>query len=210
MVWYENDVRQVEQQIKALRYEPSTIFYGSSSIRLWNSLYDDFRPFQPFNMGFGGSTLEACVHFFPRMMKEMNPNYLVVYAGDNDLGDGKTPEAVLSYFLQLDEHIRLQFGNTPYTYMSVKPSITRWHINDTIQRTNLLIKNAIRTMNGSTRFLDIYNCMLDEKGLPIKNLYDADGLHLSAAGYKVWTDVLVSHISSEFNDDSTKQSSKLD
>jgi len=210
MVWYENDVRQVEQQIKTLRYEPSTIFYGSSSIRLWNSLYDDFKPFQPVNMGFGGSTLEACVHFFPRMMKEMNPNYLVVYAGDNDLGDGKTPDTVLRYFLQLDDRIRQQFGNTPYTYMSVKPSITRWHINDTILRTNRLIKDAIDKKQTNTSFLDIYNCMLDENGYPIEALYDADGLHLSKAGYNVWRDVLVSHISSEFNDEFTSQNFKLD
>lgn len=206
MVWYEEEVKLVEQQIKALHYEPATIFYGSSSIRLWNSIYDDFKTFKPVNMGFGGSTLEACVYYFPRMMKELNPNYLVVYAGDNDLGDGKTPETVLHYFLQLDDQIRQQFGNTPYTYLSVKPSINRWHINETIQHTNLLIKDAIGQMNSSsTSFLDIYNCMLDEKGFPKSYLYDSDGLHLSAAGYKLWTDVLLSHISSEINEEFMKE-----
>ena len=200
MKWYEADVQKVEQQIKQLDYTPSTLFYGSSSIRLWNTLYDDFKPYCPANMGFGGSTLEACVYFFPRMMKRLNPKYMIVYAGDNDLGDGKSPEAVLHYFLQLDGEIRKQFGDTPYTFMSIKPSITRWHINSTIKHTNLLIKNAISSMKSSTCFLDVYSAMIDLTGLPIKSLYDRDGLHLSADGYQVWKSVLLSHISSELND----------
>ncbi|CAN5581387.1 hypothetical protein BH10BAC3_BH10BAC3_35400 [soil metagenome] len=199
MKWYEADVQQVEKQIKELEHSPATIFYGSSSIRLWNTLYDDFKPYCPANMGFGGSTLEACVYFFPRMMKHMQPKYLVVYAGDNDLGDGKSPEMVLKYFIQLNGQIRNQFGDIPYTYLSVKPSITRWHINATIKHTNLLIKNVISSWKTNTFFVDIYNPMLDQTGFPKKRFYEADGLHLSADGYQLWKEILLIHMSSQFN-----------
>ena len=200
MRWYEDEVRQVEQQIKKLHYTPHALFYGSSSIRLWETLYDDFKPYYPLNMGFGGSTLEACVHFFPRVMLNMKPKYMVVYAGDNDLGDDKSPESVLKYFMQLNDQIRKKFGNTPFTYLSVKPSINRWNINERIRYTNWLIKDAIGSMNGNTFFLDIYSHMLDKKGQPKKNLYNADGLHLSSEGYQLWKEMLLTHISSQFNE----------
>lgn len=200
MYWYEMDVQQVEQQVRSLSYNPAMLFYGSSSIRLWNTLYDDFKPYFPVNMGFGGSTLEACVYFFPRMMQHLKPKHLLVYAGDNDLSDGKSPETVLFYFNQLNRQIRQQFGNIPYTFISIKPSITRWQINESIKRTNHLIRSSISNMNNHTYFVDIYNAMLTPSNLPRTDLYDSDGLHLSAEGYRVWKEILLKHISAKFQE----------
>jgi hypothetical protein len=194
MEWYEADVQSVEKQLKQLPYKPLTLFYGSSSIRLWQTLYDDFKPYSPANMGFGGATLEACVYFFSRLMQHTDPKHLIVYAGDNDLGDGKTSQAVLGYFLQLNLQIRNRFGNIPCTFISIKPSIARWNINNTIKHTNELIEKSISKMSN-TYFLDVYSAMLDETGLPVKHLYDTDGLHLSGAGYEVWKTILLTHIS---------------
>ena len=59
MIWYENEVQRLEKERAALTYEPKLLFYGSSSIRLWDSLNDDFADYQPVNLGFGGSTLAA-------------------------------------------------------------------------------------------------------------------------------------------------------
>ncbi len=204
MEWYDNDVELVEQQLKALNYEPSTLFYGSSSIRLWNNFYEDFKDYCPANMGFGGSTLEACIYYFDRLMNGLRPSYMVLYAGDNDLGDGKNPGTVLSYFVTLNKLIRKRFGNIPYTYISIKPSVARWSINDAILRSNQLIKDTIRQMDGGASFVDIYSAMLGANGLPLKELYDDDGLHLSPQGYKVWKEILLAHISSEINADSIK------
>ena len=67
MIWYEHEVQRLEQERASLEYEPKMIFYGSSSIRLWETLYEDFKEYQPANLGFGGSTLAACVWFFDRL-----------------------------------------------------------------------------------------------------------------------------------------------
>ena len=73
MEWYEAEVRALEKA-HTLPPQPqkTVVFYGSSSIRLWTSLAEDFadlgRDMHVFNGGFGGSTLEACVHFFERLM----------------------------------------------------------------------------------------------------------------------------------------------
>jgi hypothetical protein len=94
MFWYEDEVVRLEREISQLAYLPETIFYGSSSIRMWDSLYSDFAAFKPINLGFGGSTLAACVWFFDRVLASQKPGRIVFYAGDNDLGDGRHPEEV--------------------------------------------------------------------------------------------------------------------
>ena len=38
MDWYEEEVEQVIKKRDALSYPPKTVFYGSSSIRLWENL----------------------------------------------------------------------------------------------------------------------------------------------------------------------------
>ncbi len=68
MFWYEDDVKQLETIKATLSYEPQTIFYGSSSIRQWEGLYEDFKQYHPVNLGFGGSTLTACVWFLERKL----------------------------------------------------------------------------------------------------------------------------------------------
>jgi len=194
MVWYEDEVKRLEAELAALSYEPRLIFYGSSSIRLWDSLKDDFEMYLPVNLGFGGSTLEACVFFFKRIMKCVHPQHLIVYAGDNDLGDGKSPLQVHGYFMELCHLINESFKDLPVTFISIKPSITRWDIRQKIQLTNSMIEASIRS-KPNMYYLDVFSKMIGKNGLPNKDLYDTDGLHLNTNGYKLWKDIVLTHIS---------------
>jgi lysophospholipase L1-like esterase len=196
MVWYEDEVKRLEAELTALSYEPRLVFYGSSSIRLWDGLKDDFEMYMPVNLGFGGSTLEACVFFFKRIMKCVHPQHLIVYAGDNDLGDGKSPLQVHGYFMELCRLINESFKDLPVTFISIKPSITRWDIRHNIQYTNSLIEASI-VHKPNMAYLDVYNSMISTNGLPEKDLFDADGLHLNHNGYKLWKEIVLTHISSK-------------
>jgi lysophospholipase L1-like esterase len=196
MIWYENEVNRIEQEKNRLSYTPKTIFYGSSSMRLWRNLYEDFKEFEPVNLGFGGSTLAACVWFFDRVMDNLQPEQIIVYAGDNDLGDGRNPEEVYIFFEQLLVCIQEAFPNIPFTYISIKPSIRRRNIKDQICYTNQLIKNVIEKSGPNNYFLNVYDSMVDASGNPLPDLFDADGLHLSPKGYALWKHLLLTHISS--------------
>ena len=195
MHWYEEEVKRIEAEKNLLSYQPEMIFYGSSSIRLWDNLYSDFKKYSPVNLGFGGSTLEACVWYFDRIMDDFSPEHIVVYAGDNDLGDGKTPKQVLGCFKQLSSLIRQNFHPVSFSFISIKPSLARWHINDLIADTNDLIKDAIAQQGNDSFFVDVYEKMVDEKGYPLKSLFDTDGLHLNKDGYSVWKETLLTHFS---------------
>ncbi|HEY2582718.1 MAG TPA: GDSL family lipase, partial [Mucilaginibacter sp.] len=122
MYWYEDEVRRLENDRAKLAYDAETIFYGSSSVRMWTNLYNDFSNLKPVNLGFGGSTLAACVWFFERIMTPYHPKRLIIYAGDNDLGDGRHPEEVFIFFQQLVVKAQKQFGDIPCYFVSLKLS----------------------------------------------------------------------------------------
>ncbi|HWB25969.1 MAG TPA: GDSL-type esterase/lipase family protein [Chitinophagaceae bacterium] len=195
MIWYEEEVKRIEKERNTLKYEPKTIFYGSSSIRLWKTLYEDFKEYYPVNLGFGGSTLAACVWFFERVLKPYQPEHLIVYAGDNDLGDGRNPEEVYIFFQQFLAYMHRFFPGVLFTYISIKPSISRRNLKGKICYTNQLIQQLIEESGEGHYFLNVYDKMIDAAGNPVPGLYDADGLHLSSKGYEIWKQAVLTHIS---------------
>jgi lysophospholipase L1-like esterase len=195
MYWYEDEVKRLENDRLKLGYDPETIFYGSSSIRLWTSLYQDFGSIKPVNLGFGGSTLAACVWFFERIMAPYNPKMLIIYAGDNDLGDGRHPEEVFIFFQEMAVKMADRFGDLPCYFISLKPSITRWQLANAYRFTNTIIETEIKKYNNNWHFIDVFSKMLDASGRPKNEYYASDGLHLSEKGYQLWKDVIGSYIS---------------
>jgi hypothetical protein len=197
MQWYEEEVKSLESEIAGLAYEPSLVFYGSSSIRLWETLEEDFKGYIPFNAGFGGSTLAACVWYFDRIFAKLNPDLIILYAGDNDLGDGRSPQDVLYSFNELMHSVQRRFGNIPLAFISIKPSISRIEIIGKIAETNSLIQDAINKADDQLFYIDVFSSMLDPEGRPKPALLDADGLHLSADGYQVWKQAILTQIANK-------------
>lgn len=190
MEWYEQEVREMERRLRD--FPPSAglvAFYGSSSMRMWESLEDDFRDVGVLNLAFDGSTLEACVWFFERLVVPCHPRSLVCYAGDNDLGDGRTPDEVVMSFRKLLAMVDTYFPPIPFTMLSIKPSPSRWHLVDKIRYTNEAIRRDILD-RGNGHFIDIFSAMLGSDCLPDDSLFLEDGLHVSPKGYLVWKKLL--------------------
>jgi lysophospholipase L1-like esterase len=190
MDWYEEEVRTLEAKV---RQRPATAryiaFYGSSTIRLWSSLEADFPHWPVLNLGFGGSTLEACAHFFTRTVIPLKPRELLLYAGDNDLGDGKLPEHVLAAFRRLVQLWQTELPGTKLWFLSIKPSPSRWNLFERIRLANRLIQEEIASIPAA-QYLDLVPRMLGSNGQPRRELFAADGLHLSPAGYRVWAEAV--------------------
>jgi lysophospholipase L1-like esterase len=184
MDWYESEVRELEQKCSLVACP--VVFYGSSSIRLWPRLGRDG---QIVNRGFGGSTLEACAHFFDRLVIPLRPRSLVIYAGDNDLGDGRSPEHVLTSFRQLADKIEAQLPGVPFGFISIKPSPARIPIAERIRDANELIQREIER-HPAAYFIPVHDSMLDVRGTPRSELFLSDGLHMSLAGYRLWEQIL--------------------
>jgi lysophospholipase L1-like esterase len=195
MFWYEDEVKQLERKQLQATQQPATLFYGSSSFRLWPNLEADFSQFDPVNLAFGGSTLAACTWFFDRIVTPYPAKAIVIYAGDNDLGDGRHPEEIFIFFQQLAVKIQQRYGNIPCYFVSIKPSLARWNLIDALKYTNNIIESEIIKHDANWNFINIFQPMLKKDGQPDKIFFEADGLHLSAEGYALWKSVITAKLS---------------
>jgi lysophospholipase L1-like esterase len=193
MFWFHPDLERLENEIKDLEYNPKLVFYGSSTFTLWAELKTIFKNYNPVNLGFGGSTLAACTWFFDRVFKNIKDiDAIVIYAGDNDLGDGRHPEEVLLFLENLLLKIRARYGNIKCTCISIKPSLARKHIQESIHYTNKGIKKLMMKDNHFY-YIDIYNPLLDKNGNPDIKYFEEDGLHFNKKGYQILSKSLLAH-----------------
>src|SRR4051794_27973675 len=96
-VGFEKEVAGLEAAMKKANPAPGgVLFYGSSSIRLWKSVKDDFPGLNVINHGFGGSTCPDAIKYFDRLVVPVRPSTIVFYEGDNDLGKGRTAEQLFA------------------------------------------------------------------------------------------------------------------
>ncbi len=97
---WESAIRDFEAKDRAQPpAQGGAVFVGSSSIRLWD-LAKSFPGRRAINRGFGGSQLADAVRYADRIVIPYAPAVVVLYAGDNDLAAGKSPEQVSGDFRQ--------------------------------------------------------------------------------------------------------------
>lgn len=168
------------------------VFVGSSSIRLWK-LDRSFPNLPAVNRGFGGSELADSVHFADRLITPHRPRAVVVYAGDNDLSRGVSPEKVADDYRRLAETIRRDLPEARIVYIGIKPSLKRWALIEKVRQANALIREATEA-DDRQAFVDVDAPMLGDDGQPRPELFAADGLHLSEQGYALWTKLVRPHL----------------
>ena len=92
---FESEISALEKQIKNKKTtDDLVVFYGSSTIRLWNSLQDDFPHTNTLNLGFGGAFISSLSQNFDRLFTFEAPKAIVLYLGGNDLSLGWTRKIV--------------------------------------------------------------------------------------------------------------------
>lgn len=187
---WEKDIAAIEAKIQSGESpQGSILFVGSSSIRLWN-LKESFPERVTANHGFGGSQMADSVHFFERIVVPVKPSVIVVYAGDNDIAQKKTPQVVAENFAQFAAKVKEHLPECrKVIYVAIKPSVKRWALADTIKATNQLIETNCRK-DDQLHFLDIWTPMLDANGQPRPELLLEDGLHMNKDGYRIWSEAL--------------------
>ncbi|MEJ1971520.1 MAG: SGNH/GDSL hydrolase family protein [Lacunisphaera sp.] len=169
------------------------VFVGSSSIRFWKTLSQDFPGIATINRGFGGSQLADSVYYADRLVIAYHPRIVVLYAGDNDLWDGKTPETVAADFAAFRTKIRAALPDAKLIFLAIKPSPSRVRVWPQAQRANQLIAaDCAKDPHGV--FVDVATPLLDAAGHTRPELYREDQLHMLPAGYAIWTKVLAPYL----------------
>lgn len=165
--------------------QDGVVFVGSSTIVGWAKLPADFPGVSVIWRGFGGSDLADSVFYADRIVIPYHPRVVVLYAGDNDLMGGKSPETVLADFRVFCVKIHHALPETRIVFLAVKPSPARWKIHAEMERTNALIA-AECARDPRVTFVDTWTPMLDAHGAPRPELFVHDQLHMNASGYAIW------------------------
>jgi lysophospholipase L1-like esterase len=171
------------------------LFVGSSTIRFWSRMAQDFSQAPVvINRGYGGSTLEDTRYFARQLVVQYRPRQVLLYAGDNDLAEGRTPAQVLQSLKGFIAIVRVKLPHTRIDYISIKPSPRRIALLQRMRQTNAMIEAYLRTVPNAG-FIDIFNPMLGANGQPRGELFGPDDLHMNDSGYALWKSVISSHVS---------------
>ncbi len=186
---WESSIADFETRDKETPPEAGTLlFVGSSSIRMWD-LKQSWPDTAAINNGFGGSTLADSIYHFDRLFKPYDPSAIILYAGDNDISNGLTPEEVTADFKKLAALIKGQFPDTPVIFIAIKPSQSRAKLWPPMKEANDAIAGLCQK-DPNLHYADIARPMLKEASPPPKTWFKEDGLHLSEMGYKRWTAII--------------------
>jgi lysophospholipase L1-like esterase len=170
----------------------SILFVGSSSFNYWKDISNYFPGYPIINRGFGGSSLTDIIHFNQETILKYKPKQIYIYCGENDIAasDTITPQIVFERFKTLHSIIRTHLGNKiPVLYVSIKPSVARWSMEEKFVAANTLIRDFINKQKH-TQFLDVHSAMLDSNGMVYKDIFIADMLHMNAKGYAIWQKII--------------------
>ena len=166
------------------------LFVGSSTIRMWPHLSQDFRSVPAvLNRGFGGSTMHECHLLVRELVIRYQPAAVLVYAGDNDLAQGRTPLQILQSFQAFVQAVRQELPQTQVSFISIKPSPSRAALMPLARETNALVASYVGQIPNA-KYIDVFTPMLGEDGQPRTQLYLADQLHMNAAGYALWQSII--------------------
>ncbi|MBT3467700.1 MAG: hypothetical protein HOI65_10625 [Opitutae bacterium] len=176
-----------------------TLFIGSSSIKKWKSLNQDFPKTTILNRGFGGSWTADLLHYMDRIVLPYKPSRIVIYCGENDIAHGEAIGVPLANCKIFVERVRKVLPGTRLYYIPMKPNPKRWNLWPQYQNGNKLIQEYCK--KEDIFFVgNIPKRMLGEDGKPLPGIFAKDQLHLNTDGYKIWAE----EIRNAFKADSRK------
>ena len=166
----------------------SVLFVGSSSIVRWNTR-ESFPNMPVINRGFGGSQASDVLPRVEAAVTKYDPSVVVYYEGDNDVEAGKGAEQIFEDVREFTEAVLAHDPETFVVLLAVKPSPRRWEWWSVMQDTNELMRRYADS-KPTVEYVDVATPMLGTDGQPMPQLYVADRLHMTPAGYAIWNRVL--------------------
>lgn len=184
---FEKEISAFEQQdSQEFPLKGGILFTGSSSIRKWDDLNERFGGYALTQRGFGGCQLSDVTHYAGRIVIPYRPSKIFVYAGDNDLAAGQSADEVYEEFLEFHKLISDSLPDTKVYYIAAKPSPRRQKLLPVYEEFNGKVAEFIEQQPRNWEFIDVFNAMLGNDGMPLKTLFLEDRLHMNSKGYDIW------------------------
>lgn len=185
---WEDAMRAFEALDEATTYPAESIFLtGSSTIVLWKTAARDLAPYPVIHRGFGGSNMSDVLRLADRYIAHHRYRAMVVFVA-NDITGGpndKSPEQVRDGFREFILKIRSYNADAPIFIVAITPTRSRWAVWNRSRAANQLLAQLADEHKGVV-YIPTEDLFLGADGLPISELFVADQLHLSEAGYALW------------------------
>lgn len=185
---FRNEIDSIVE-IKSASTKNVILFTGSSSIRLWKNLKEDFPRHNVVNMGFGGSNMKDLLFYTHEIILPLKPTQVFIYEGDNDIASGMSPEQIIGSADSIVTLIRKTLPNSELIFISAKPSLRRWHLRDKYQAFNQALLQWTKK-KSNVKFADVWTLMLDGNGNVQQDIFVSDQLHLNDKGYSIWQEAI--------------------
>jgi lysophospholipase L1-like esterase len=182
---WEEEIAAIE---RADREDPpaagGVVFLGSSNVRLWTTLDEDFTGLNPLRRGVGGARLSELAPQVSRLAVAPRPRAVVISAGGNDIAAGATPEEVRDAFVAVVNTLRRELPDVRIAFASIGPSTKRWSQWERQQQANGLIRDfiAARGPESGMVYIDVAPAFLGPDGTPAVEAFIDDQLHPSTIG----------------------------
>ena len=187
---FKSEVNAIQEKNKHLikTENKHIVFTGSSSIRIWENLFEIFKDSTIINTGFGGSKASDLLYYIDELVINFNPKKVVIYEGDNDINSGQEINFIYKNILKIIERIKDKNHKIKIILISAKPSISRWHLRDKYIQLNQKYRE-LANKSDFIEFADTWSAMI-ENGVLKKDIFIEDGLHLNEKGYEIWEKTL--------------------
>ena len=162
------------------------LFVGDSLIEYldWQERFPDHKVT---NLGVAGESVQGLLSRTV-IIKEVCPkaDLIFIMSGINNVAMGDND--FIDFYKIIIEKLSILYPDARIFINSLLPVSVDFISNELIQRTNEFLKVLADKMN--VLYLDIYRKFIDTKGMPIREYLLEDGVHLSRAGYAVWSRVI--------------------
>ena len=181
------------KEIAAFAAQPAEkggiVFTGSSSIKRWTTLKEDFPGLPVLNRGFGGSVANDLIVHAETVVLRHEPKVLVTYTGSNDLNAKLTPAEAFTDYTAFLNLVHEKLPKTRVILTAVKISPKRATQIPQVRELNRLLESWAK-QHDWVRYVDSTSYLADSEGTPIPRYFVSDRLHLSPEGYAQWQSLL--------------------
>lgn len=191
---WEKDIAAYEAQDK--QKAPSKggiVFIGSSTIRRWTTLAQDFPEHQVINRGFGGSQIADSTQYADRIVIPYAPKAVFLRAGGNDINAGKSPEQVFADFQEFVAKVHAKLPETDVFYIALSPSVARWKNADKEKALNEMVKQ-FTAGKPHVKYIECWEMTLGADGKPRPDLFVKDMLHFNEEGNRLLAERVRPHL----------------
>lgn len=196
---WESKIQKLEERSVSQSESPADalLFFGSSSIRRWETINADMVPYPSINFGYGGAKYVDMVLFADRIFKLHQYRALILFAAndvkvlkDEDLKDGNSsPEEVRCCVEEIIRISKSQHPDAPIFIIEVTPTESRFAVWDQSRKINATLREIALT-TANTWHIATAEHYLNADGTPKAEYFVDDKVHLNEKGYQKWAGLI--------------------